>query len=108
MIFSLFIRKFWNWGKNDDAEKDLLVCREAFKRLGDVKGEGQAALFLGNAVHRLQRKRSLEYWREAEQIASKAKDGSTKAQAMAQIGRLTKDVALMEKAIAFFEESEDR
>ena len=98
----------WNWGKNEDSEKDLLASRDAFKALGDIKGEAQAVLFLGNAVHKLQRKRSLDYWREAEAIASTAKDESTKAQAMAQIGRLTKDVPMMEKAIAYFEFVQDR
>ena len=34
-------------------------------------------------------------------------DSETEAQALAQIGRITKDVALMEQAIAYFESSGD-
>ena len=36
-------------------------------------------------------------------IAVSVDDFETEAQALAQIGRITKDVALMEQAIAYFE-----
>ncbi len=99
---------WWQRDEMEHAYQDYSAARQIFQSNKDLQREAQTVLQMGNAVHNTQRQASLDYWRAAQALAETAQDGPTHAKATAQIGRITKNVKMLEEAIAFFERVQDR